>query len=422
MNHIGRYLLNRIRAREGGVEIWEGQDTVTGTPVLVYRPLEEDAPALRIQGILTWQGREEDAWVAELPFGAVPLEERRGGVTPEELTAWSRRLLAALLEMRALELQHGRIDPERVWVKGEGAWLEGVGLPVPAHTVDEAALVETLREVAGDTWPGWTFHRVMEELAEGRVELRQAAEFLADPKLIAGYADGEEPPAVPEALVEPPAGRVRVLKRPAAARQGAPADAEDAGEAPAADDGEESASRPTPLTAPDAETTPPRSPASRSALEVAEDSGPRTERRPGGASRVVRIEDVSEPAFEVIEPAGATMERRWLLRAGMLGLIALLIGGAVWWTMRPGTTTGAEGYLVEFRVDPPEGRAELVLLGAPEGSRLVTGRVMAAIPGKVRFDVPGVYRIQIRAEGYLPQEKLLTVPPSARAVTVRLGP
>jgi len=429
VNHIGPYLLNRIRAREGDVEIWEGQDTVTGTPVLIYRPLAEAPPALRIQGILPWQGREEDAWVAGLPFGAVPLGERRDEVTPEELTAWSRRLLAALLEMRALELQHGRIDPERIWVKGEEAWLEGVGLPVPARTADEAALVEALREVAADTWPGWTFHRVLEELAEGGIELRQAAEYLADPKLIADLADEEEPPAASEAPEEMSSGTVRVLQRPASPRAGAPAEDGAVDAASAEDEAtgseaekEESAPQSTPLFAPEAEEPSPQPPTSRPALKVAEEPEPHEERRPTDPSRVVRIDEVSEPAFEVIEPGGAVTERRQFVRAGLLGLIVLLVAGAVWWAARPKPATGAEGYPVEFRVEPADGRAELVLLGVPEGSGLTVGRVLAIIPGKVYFDVPGVYRIQIRAEGYLPQEKLLTVPPSGRTVTVRLGP
>ena len=62
-----------------------------------------------------------------------------------------------------------------------------------------------------------------------------------------------------------------------------------------------------------------------------------------------------------------------------------------------------------------------MLLEAPEGSQLVSDRVLAVIPGKVYFDVPGVYRIQLRADGYLPQEKLLAIPPKSRVITVRLS-
>ncbi|WP_457631883.1 hypothetical protein [Oceanithermus desulfurans] len=427
MNHIGPYLLNRIRAREGAIEIWEGQDTVTGTPVLVYRPLEGAAPSFRIQGTLNWQGREDDAWIAELPFGAVPLARLRGEVSPHELTAWTRRLLGALLEMKALGLEHGRLDTERLWVKGDEVWIEGVGLPVPARAADEAALVEALREAAGDTWPGWPFHRVMERLAEGAVDLREAAEYLADPRslseLEALAEDADGPAAAPPP--EPPAtGTVRVLGRP----ENPPAPEEEAPPSEPAPPPEPEVPEPppqkAPLFPPEPDRAPPPPPEAAASADGEAEGPVHVEARPTDPSRVVRIDEVSEPAFEVIEPRGAASggDRRWLLRGGALVLVVLLALAVVWWKGRTPAPGAAEGYAVEFRVEPPEGRAELVLLDAPEASQLVRGRVLAIIPGKVYFDVPGVYRIQIRAEGYLPQEKLLNVPPSTGSVTVRLGP
>lgn len=427
MNHIGPYLLNRIRAREGAIEIWEGQDTVTGSPVLVYRPLEGSPPAFRIQGTLPWQGREEDAWIAELPFGAVPLARQRGEVTPHELTAWTRRLLGALLEMKALGVEHGRLDPERLWVKGDEVWIEGAGLPVQAQTPDEAALVAALREVAGDTWLGWPFHRVMEQLAEGAVDLREAAEYLADPRSLAELeivgADETAPPAAePEAPELPTTGTVRVLGRPEGRTSEPEAAAPDAPEEP---EPPEEAGAAAPLFPPEPEPAPPDPAAAPPGPPPPSEppERPHAEPRPTDPSRVVRIDEVSEPAFEVIEPgAQAAPDRRWWWRGGALVVLLVAALALVWWSGRSGGPAGQEGYVVEFRVDPPEGRAELVLLDAPEASRLVRGRVLAIIPGKVYFDAPGVYRIQIRAEGFLPQEKLLDVPPSARSVTVRLGP
>ncbi|XOB99303.1 hypothetical protein ACMC9I_04245 [Deinococcota bacterium DY0809b] len=427
MNHIGPYLLNRIRAREGAIEIWEGQDTVTGTPVLVYRPLEGAAPSFRIQGTLNWQGREDDAWIAELPFGAVPLAQLQGEVSPHELTAWTRRLLGSLLEMKALGLEHGRLDTERLWVKGDEVWIEGVGLPVPVRAADETALVEALREAAGDTWPGWPFHRVMERLAEGAVDLREAAEYLADPRSLSELeALAEDAEEESEAPLEPPeTGTVRVLGRP----ETPPASVEEAEPPepsapapPSEPPAPEPAPQEAPLFPPEPERAP-APPATGGAVEEGE-AGVRVEPRPTDPSRVVRIDEVSEPAFEVIEPRGteAAGDRRWLWRAGVLVLVVLLAVAVVWWKGRAPASGATEGYAVEFRVEPPDGRAELVLLDAPEASQLVRGRVLAIIPGKVYFDAPGVYRIQIRAEGYLPQEKLLNVPPSARTVTVRLGP
>ena len=142
------------------------------------------------------------------------------------------------------------------------------------------------------------------------------------------------------------------------------------------------------------------------------------------ARNVVRIEEVTEPAFEVIEPGGAPAGNGrkapvWVWALVVVALVALV---AVWRYPRGGGTGAESGYVVDFAVEPPGGKAELVLMDAPEGSQLAEGQVLAVIPGKVYFDVPGVYRIQIRAEGYLPQEKLLDVPPSTRSVTVRLGP
>ena len=416
MNHIGPYLLNRIRAREGAIEIWEGQDTVTGTPVLVYRPLEDPAPGFRIPGTLAWQGREDDAWIAQLPFGAVPLSRRKGDVTPHELTTWTRRLLSALLEMKALGLEHGRLDPERLWVKGEEVWIEGLGLPVPVETADEAALVAALRAVAGDTWPGWPFCRVLERLADGDLDLHEAAEHLADPRSLTeleAVETEDETPPVPE----PPAtGTVRVIGRSEAAP---PAQEATEPEAPKA------SPAPPPSEAP---LFPPEPEPARPPAEVAGEAPPepqpdrRADPRPTDPSRVVRIDEVSEPAFEVIEPGTSPgSDRRWFWRVGVLLALVLLGALALWWPGRGPASGTAEGYEVQFRVEPPDGRAELVLLDAPEASQLVRGRVLAIIPGKVYFDAPGVYRIQIRAEGFLPQEKLLSVPPNARSVTVRLG-
>lgn len=429
MNHIGPYLLSRIRAREGLIEIWEGQDTITGSPVLVYRPLEGAAPTFRIPGTLNWMGREGDAWVAELPFGAAPLAQRAGEASPNELTAWTRRLLSTLLEMRALGVAHGRLDPERLWVKGEEIWIEGVGLPLPVTTPDEAALVATLRDVAGDTWPGWPFHRVLERLAEGTVDLREAAELLSEPRsvyeleVVDEVAD--EPDDATEPTPDPATGTVRVIgrsKTPPAASE--PPKPDEPGAAPASPEEPPPAlpEEPPPVS-PDAE---PEAPAMEPPGEVPQEPDPK---RPGDPhpidpSRVVRIDDVSEPAFEVIEPnAPRRGAQRRFLRIGAISLLLLLLAGfTYWWKGRAPAPETSEGYPVEFRVEPSDGRAELVLLDAPESSQLVRGRVLAIIPGKVYFDAPGIYRIQIRATGFLPQEKLLSVPPSTPSVTVRLGP
>jgi len=214
VDYIGPYLLDTLRASEGAIEIWNAQDAVTGVPALVYKPVIAELPRWRIEGVLPWTSRIADAWVAELPFGAKPLSEQNQGATVAELTSWARRLLATLLEMQALDLQHGRISGERLWVKGEEIWLEGLGLPVPATSPDEVALVAALKEAAGDSWPGWPYHQVLEKLADGDLSLREAAEMLAEPMSL---VELESTPSQPEtsdepgSLEPPPTGTVRVV-------------------------------------------------------------------------------------------------------------------------------------------------------------------------------------------------------------------
>ena len=470
MNHIGPYLLDSTRATEDQIEIWLAQDAVTGVPALVYKPVLAELPKWRIEGVLPWTARVADAWVAELPFGAVPLSGRSGVATAAELTAWARRLLVALLEMRALGLYHGRISPEHIWVKGEQAWLEGLGLPVEAKEPDEAALTAALRAAAGDSWRGWPFHNVMESLAAGRISLREAAEQLVEPRSAAeveSILEGEPSGEGQSPLEPPPTGTVRVIGRgeprprplqedAAGAADGlddaaraaserenarqsfdredfsAPAATDESGRGGTDDQGGPPDTKPrvaSPLGPSPKKRVRVRRP-TRSASSPPSPSAPESPPAPQAGSRatserpVVRIDEPIEPAFEVIEPGGGASPRS-LLRYGLLALtVLLLVFAAVWYARSGGSggraTTNA-GYAVEFRLEPPDAHAELVLLEAPEGSQLVSDRVLAVIPGKVYFDVPGVYRIQLRADGYLPQEKLLAIPPKSRVITVRLS-
>ena len=467
MDYIGPYLLDSLRATVGAIEIWTAQDAVTGVPALVYKPVIAELPRWRIEGVLPWTSRVADAWVAELPFGAAPLSEREGNASAAELTAWSRRLLATLLEMKALDLRHGRISAEHLWVKGDEIWLEGLGLPLPAEDPDEPALVKTLRQAAGDSWQGWPFHRIMERLADGELSLREAAERLAEPMSLDeldALAGGKENES--SSLEPPPTGTVRVLGRGEArprpadekqAEEGAkagvepPAGGEETplpvepprpyqlGPEPTAEEvrvvrrgkkKEGSPAREEPKTPLDdkklaKEASQPKlieepvDNGAKAATQPAETEPPArvTSERP-----VVRIDEVSEPAFEVIEPSGAS-SGRGLYRFLFVGLTVLLLIFAVVWYGRGNRSASshAQGYAIEFRLEPQGEHAELVLLEAPEESQLVSNRVLAVIPGKVYFDVPGVYRIQLRADGYLPQEKLLTIPPSSRVITVRLS-
>ncbi len=449
MDYIGPYLLDSLRATEGAIEIWNAQDAVTGVPALVYKPVIAELPRWRLEGVLTWSSRVADAWVAELPFGARPLSEREEKATAGELTAWARRLLATLLEMRALELSHGRISPEHLWVKGEEVWLEGLGLPVPAREPDEAALVATLKEAAGDSWRGWPFHRVLERLADGELNLREAAERLAEPMSLDELEPAPAEPAEPAPPLEPPStGTVRVVGRGSARPRPQAGEPEEAAgkpetgpepppavEEPASEAGDAEPLLPEPprpyrldpepaagRAAKSSEEATPAPPAAEPGGLASEEAGP-APTRATGERPVVRIDEVSEPAFEVIEPerrSGGRQPLRLLLAGLTVVLLAAL--GFLWHGRQSGPVSGGSGgYAVEFRLEPSGEHAELVLLEAPEGSKLVVDRVLAVIPGKVYFDVPGVYRIQLRASGFLPQEKLLTIPPGSRVITVRLN-
>jgi len=451
VDYIGQYLLDSLHASEGAIEIWLAQDAITGVPVLIYKPVIAEPPQWRIEGVLPWTGRVADAWVAELPFGARPLGEKKDGVTPGELTAWARRLLATLLEMRALELQHGRITVDRLWVKGSEVWLEGLGLPVLASGPDEVAVVEALKKAAGDTWQGWPFRWVLERLAEGRLSLKEAAERLSEPASLFdsdSATDGVE--GSEAAHLEPPStGTVRVLGR-GEARSRPPAeegDADRSKEEPADGDiqkvepphsyslesepaveevkvvrrGQKDASERAPSAAEGRGAFVENAAQEEKKLAAQPTSSTESAARTTGERPVVRIDEVSEPTFEVIEPAAGGGGRSFY-RIFLLGLTVLLILFAVfWYGRREGGAVGDDlAYAVEFRLEPQGEHAELVLLEAPEGSQLESGRVLAVIPGRVYFDAPGVYRIQLRADGYLPQEKALVIPASSRVITVRL--
>jgi len=479
-------LLDSLHATEGAIEIWYAQDAITGVPALVYKPVIAELPRWRIEGVLPWTGRVADAWVAELPFGAKPLSEWSGNATTAELTAWTRRLLAALLEMRALDLKHGRITSRRLWAKGEEVWLEGLGLPVPANAPDEVTLVDALREAAGDSWPGWPFRRVLEGLAAGELSLREAAERLSEPmslaeldEMPAAADEGEEESPIAPPLEPPETGTVKVLGREKARAKPEPPAEEQTSEnaapktaattSPAAKSAQEPTNQEESLSPPPSEpveSEPPRATEEVKVIRrgkkksdapakeepqpiVADDKAPKeasqpklieepsgeqnepsasqtaeTEPSPQITSErpVVRIDEVSEPAFEVIEPKAGAGGRN-LYRLFFVGLTILLLASAAFWYSRHNEAVVGQshGYAVEFRLEPQGEHAELVLLEAPEESQLVSNRVLAVIPGKVYFDVPGVYRIQLRADGYLPQEKLLTIPPSSRVITVRLN-
>ncbi len=415
MESLGPYLLKRVRFQEGTITVHEGQDVLTGAPVLVYRPVEGPLPKIQLDGILPWKEAMDNAWVAELPFGAVPAERYRNEADLERLLGWARRLLATLLEAHTLGFTHGRLGVERLWVKGPNIWIEGLGVPAAHQTPDEVGVVEALKALAGESWMAWAYAPVLEAFAAGNLSLREVAEAFAEPKALEEIA----------ALVGAPGVQPKREEAPAP-----PADREPAAETP----GEVAAPEPNPAPPPAAEPAPPEPPTEPEAEPVGSGSGERpvirvedgeayrevpVERATPPAGRVIRIEESAEPAFDVLEPPKPTLGR-WV-RGVVLGLVFLGVVAAGWFWFRPAQPPEARGgYVVWFNLEPQGHEAVLELVEPPPGSSLAPGGVIAEIPGPVSFDVPGAYRLRIQAAGYRPKEILLSVPPEGRGVTVRL--
>lgn len=129
--------------------------------------------------------------------------------------------------------------------------------------------------------------------------------------------------------------------------------------------------------------------------------------------RVIRIEEPEVPSFTVVEPP---RPRRRSLLLGLLGALVLL--GLALWFLRPSSPSGGR-YVMEFRTDPPTERAEVFLLEAPEGSRMVPGQLLLTAPGRAEFDQKGVYRLRIRVAGRDPVDYLLEVPGPPLVIRVR---
>lgn len=147
--------------------------------------------------------------------------------------------------------------------------------------------------------------------------------------------------------------------------------------------------------------------------EPQEVPGPAPEKIPS-RPRVIRIEEREEPPFPVVEPPSP--RRRRGVGLGLLALLLLL--GLGLFLLRP-LPAPQEGHVMEFRTDPPTEKAEVVLLEAPEGSRMLPGTLLLTAPGRVEFDRPGVYRLRIRVAGRDPVDYLLEVPGPPLTIKVR---
>ncbi len=375
VRQLGPYWIKEKIKREKNLEVLEALDPLTGGTILLFRPLTDEPPRLDVTGLLPWRGRVEDAWVAEVPFGAVNAVRWRGDADPGRLEAWARRLLGVLAALREGGFKHGRLALEDLWVRGEEVWLAGVGVPWPEPTPDEAALLAVFKELGGENFAAWPRAGLLEALAEGRVSLEEALlafnegdggeEVLDAP----APAPVEEPPPAP---APPPTVRVRKKTKKAEGPPPAPAE-------------------------------PP--PEKKPRLEVVEEP-----------EEVVRIGEPSEPAFEVKEPDPGRRATLRLLAYGFAALLLVFLGLEGW---RLASGGGAKGQVIRFLVEPKGAVADLFVVEAPKGSKIAPG-FLTKVPAEVRLDAEGRWRFRVERPGFSPAIFGLEVPVPGGEVRIRL--
>jgi hypothetical protein len=360
MEVLGKYWLRRILARIADVVVYEGQEAHTGMPVMILKGAQGEP--VEGEGVLALLEMLPEAWVLEWPLGAVPLSQYLGVADGSRLEAWVRALAQTLLALKARGVAFAPVA-ELCLVKGKRLWLGGVGVK-GLEGDPEKALVALARALAAD-WQAFPLKGALEALERGEACLEDLLAWEARPA--PQEAPEEAPPEPPQKPEEPPKPPPkRLVVEPV----------------------EEVAQTPSPSPE-EAEKTPSR-------------------------PRVIRIEEKDEPPFPVVEPSRAKGGRRALL--ALLLLFALL--GLLGLVLRP-QPAPSQGYVMEFRTDPPTERAEVILLEVPEGSRMAPGQVLLTAPGRAEFDQKGVYRLRIRVPGRDPVDYLLEVPGPPLTIKVR---
>ncbi|WP_027881354.1 hypothetical protein [Meiothermus rufus] len=364
MESLGHYLLRGpLALPEGGAtEVYEGQDVRTGIEVLAFRPCSGEPPRLAFAQALPWIDHLEQAWIAEVPVGAVQASWLVGQVEPVRLAQWVKQLVGLLEQARAQDIPIGRIIPELIWVRGSRAWLGGVGVEVPEQRWDFSGLLQAIRAIAKETYPTLPWREVLEGYLTGQVGhaqlLEQLEAFIAAPEAEVAPTAQESAPTEPSSAASPPPNK---------------------------------------------------------SLKVEQEEPPPP---PPPPPRRIRIEERLEPPFEVLEPP-QTSRRALLFWLWLVPLFLLLGGVGLWWRYRPPPSPRATGYPVVFRLEPSAARASLAVLEAPEGSAMPLGVELAELPGEVTFDRPGIYRIRVRVPGRAPVDALIEVP-NPGGVTIQL--
>ncbi|MGK0618474.1 hypothetical protein [Meiothermus cerbereus] len=438
MESLGHYLLRERIALPGvaAIEAYEGQDVRTGIDVLAFKPLPEHPPKLSMPYTLSWIDQVEDAWIAEIPVGAVKTAWLAGRVDVLRLTQWCKQLLSVLNRAQESNTPIGCIIPELIWARGSRVWLGGVGVPNPAHKWDFGGLLNTVKVLAGDVYPTLSWRAALEDYVAGQLDyadLLEQLETLAsgrevqdtfpaadEPKRVRNeqletLASGREVQDTFPAADEPKRVRNERLEAEGASGGGISGQFTPSPDASSSLDGfyspySEEAKQAQP------EAVPEKPAVSKSLnVQVNEPSLPTPTATP---PRRIRIEERLEPPFEVLEPPSQS-RRAALFWLWLIPLLLLLAGAGLWIRSRNASSAQATVYPVEFRLQPPGPSASLVILEIPEGSKMPLNTEVAQLPGRVDFDKPGVYRIRVRVQGRAPVESLIEVP-NPGGVTISL--
>lgn len=386
MESLGHYLLRGRIALPGGsaTEVYEGQDVRTGIEVLAFKPLTEEPPKLSIPNTLSWIDRGEDAWIAEIPVGAVQTSWLAGRVEVARLVQWVKQLLSVLKHAQEQDIPIGYIIPELIWARGSRVWLGGVGVVNPEQKWDFAGLLNSVRVLAGDAYPALPWREALENYVTGRLDYFALVEQLEAAGANSPKDGGQRTAPSLEATVSPEPSTTPIVPTP------------------------------TELAAP---KLTPSKPATSKSLKV-QVSEPLLPPPAATPPRRIRIEDRLEPPFEVVEPPPAS-RRTFLLWLWIIPILLLAGGIGLWLRSRTQSSVETTVYPVEFRLQPPGSRASIVVLEIPEGSKMPLNSEIAEVPGRVDFDQPGVYRIRIRVQGRAPVESLIEVP-NPGGVTISL--
>ncbi|WP_027877445.1 hypothetical protein [Meiothermus cerbereus] len=197
MESLGHYLLRERIALPGvgAIEAYEGQDVRTGIDVLAFKPLPEQPPKLSIPHTLSWIDQEEDAWIAEIPVGAVKTAWLAGRVDVVRLTQWCKQLLGVLNRAQESSIPVGCIIPELIWARGSRVWLGGVGVPNPVHRWDFGGLLNTVKVLAGDAYPALPWRAALEDYVAGRLDYADLVEQLEAEGASGGGISGQFTPS-----------------------------------------------------------------------------------------------------------------------------------------------------------------------------------------------------------------------------------